>query len=138
MIISKKKKTIRFPTDIVEVLQHILDTEDEVDQNKEHFWVIGLNSGNVIQYIELTSLGIANRALVHPREVFRHAIQKGATAIIVAHNHTSGSITPSADDRQVTSQLKTAGEVIGINLLDHIIIGNGTTEHYSFLENKDL
>ena len=71
-------------TKVKEILQTILSFENEVDRDKEHFWAIGLNAMNGIEYIELVTLGILNTSLVHPREVFRFAILKGIAALIVA------------------------------------------------------
>lgn len=125
MLLSQKKQKISGPEAVANILQAMLDNEHEIDQQKEHFWVIGLNGANVIQYVDLVSLGLLNRTLVHPREVFRMAIAKGVNSIIVAHNHPSGSLEPSNDDLAVTKQLKAAGQVVGIEVLDHIILGEG-------------
>ncbi|MFA5508678.1 MAG: JAB domain-containing protein [Vulcanimicrobiota bacterium] len=136
MIVSQRKKQIGMPGDIVPVLQSILAAEHETDRDKEHFWVIGLNGANVIQYIELVSLGLINRTLVHPREVFRFAISKAVCSIIVAHNHPSGDPTPSADDLACTRQLVDAGQVVGIRVLDHVIM---TVEgHYFSMMEKGV
>lgn len=135
MIVSQNKKKIRCSSDVADILKTILSKEDKFDQDKEHFWVIGLNGTNVISYIDLVTLGINNRSLVHPREVFRHAITKGVNAVIIAHNHPSGELNPSQDDISITVQLKDAGEIIGIKLLDHVIVGNG---FYSFLEQHTI
>mgnify|MGYP001578471912 FL=1 len=89
----------------------------------EKFWVLCLNRKNrLIRRIESTS-GTATSSLVHPREVFREAIRLSAAAVIVAHNHPSGDPAPSRADIQVTRQLREAAKVIGIDLLDHIILG---------------
>lgn len=139
MLVSQKKKKISWPGDLVAPLYQILESECEVDQNKEHFWAIGLNNRNIIQYIELVSLGIVNRTLVHPREVFRMAIIKGVTSLIVSHNHPGGETHPSEDDLAVTRKLKDAGQIVGIKLLDHIIIGSGKFDgFYSFNEHSVL
>lgn len=135
MILSQQRKKIRWPLDVAPILHAILDQEDEIDRNKEHFWCIGLNGRNVIQYIELASLGIVNRSLVHPREVYRFAIMKGVQSLIIAHNHPSGDTMPSQDDIAVTRQLYDAGKIIGIKLLDHIIISDDKSRpFYSMLE----
>ncbi len=90
----------------------------------EKFWTISLNRKNrLIKLVEVTS-GTATASLVHPREVFREAIRVGAAAIIVAHNHPSGDPAPSRADIQVTRQLREAAKTVGIDLLDHVIIGN--------------
>ena len=122
--------------DIVSIFEAILNAECEVDQDKEHFWTIGLNSKNRIKYIELVSLGSLTSSLVHPREVFRLAVMKGVASIAAVHNHPSGDPAPSRDDIEITARLKKAGDILGIKMLDHIIIGKN--KHYSFLNNKLL
>ena len=77
-------------------------------------------------------MGILNRTIVHPREVFAEPITKRAAAIIVAHNHPSGNVDPSPEDREITNRLKAAGETLGIPLLDHIIFG--VKGYFSFVE----
>ena len=90
----------------------------------EKFWVLCLNRKNhLIKRVEITS-GTASSSLVHPREVFRQAIIASACAIIAVHNHPSGDPSPSTADIQVTRQLREASRTVGIDLLDHIIIGN--------------
>jgi DNA repair protein RadC len=117
-------------TKVKEILLAILNLENEVDQDKEHFWAIGLNSANSISYIELVTLGILNSSLVHPREVFRFAILKGVAAIVVAHNHPSCSIIPSIQDKEITNKLVASGKILDIPVLDHVIIAD--VGHYSF------
>ena len=124
MIVSEKKVRIYGPESVVLLIWSLLGKDDEFTRDQEHFYVVGLNGNHVSIYCELVTLGLANRTLVHPREVFRRAVSRGATAIIAVHNHPSGNIEPSADDRIITNQLKEAGEIIGINLLDHIIVDN--------------
>ena len=77
----------------------------------------------VVSYSIIT-IGIANQSLVHPREVFQRAILIGATAVVVAHNHPSGSLVPSQEDISVTNRLKEAGTLLGIQLLDHVIVSD--------------
>jgi len=108
---------------VAEVFRSILNSECEVDQQKEHFWVMGLNVKNRVQYIELVSLGILNESVIHPREVFRSAILKGISCLIFCHNHPSGESGPSEEDITVTKTLKEGGKILGIKILDHIIIG---------------
>lgn len=121
MIVFDKKVQINNPQDIARILQSILKSEDKVDQDKEHFYSIHLDSRNKIKLIELISLGTLNSSLVHPRETFRRAVQESSAQIIVAHNHPSGSIEPSDEDLEITNKLKKAGNILGIELLDHII-----------------
>jgi DNA repair protein RadC len=89
----------------------------------EKFWVLCLNRKNtLIKRIEVTS-GTASSCLVHPREVFRHAIVHGAVSIVCVHNHPSGDPSPSSADLQVTRQLREAARTVGVDMLDHVIIG---------------
>lgn len=91
--------------------------------NVEKMWILSLNNKNrLIKFAEITS-GIVNASIVHPREVFREAINNNATAIVAVHNHPSGDPAPSKQDIQVTRSLKEAGKTLGIDFLDHIIVG---------------
>lgn len=92
---------------------------------KEHLRGIYLNSHYRVIHDEVLSIGTINANLVHPREVFRPALEYGAAAVILVHNHPSGITTPSAADVEITEQLIAAGKIMGINLIDHVIIGNG-------------
>ena len=105
-----------------------------IDPNadREHFAAIYLDSKHVPLAWRVIAIGTATACLVHPREVFRPAIHVGATACIVVHNHPSGDKTPSAEDSNVTKRLSRVGELLGIPLLDHLIIGG--SEFFSFNE----
>jgi len=116
------KTSITNPEKVANILQKILKAEGRIDQDKEHFWVVGLNPRNVIKYLELVSLGTLDTNLVHPREVFRLAIVKAVAQIIIAHNHPSGNSQPSPEDVAITKQLVKAGKILGIEVIDHIII----------------
>lgn len=105
-------------------------------QCQERFAVLFLDSKNSLISTQVITVGIVNETLVHPREVFREAIRQSATNIIIAHNHPSGNLEPSPQDMQLTKQLLSASEIIGIPILDHLIIGNGN--HHSMRENCDL
>lgn len=94
-------------------------------RKKEIFKVIYLNTKNEITFTEDISIGNLNSSIVHPREVFRSAVKRGAASIIVIHNHPSGNPTPSQNDINVTKRLVEVGELIGIPVLDHLIIGDG-------------
>lgn len=91
--------------------------------DREHFIVLHLNAKNRLLAKEIISIGSLNTSIVHPREVFRGAVMHGSTAIIIAHNHPSGDTTPSHEDKEITSRLCAAGELLGIRVLDHIIVG---------------
>ena len=90
---------------------------------QECFVVIAMNTKNKVIEKHLISLGTLNSSLVHPRECFRALIQSNAAAWICCHNHPSGDPAPSAEDIKITRQLVSAGEVMGIKLLDHVVIG---------------
>ncbi len=89
---------------------------------KEHLRGIYLNSHNRIVHDEVISIGTINTNIVHPREVFRPAVEYAAAAVVLAHNHPSNSVTPSTQDIDITEQLIQAGKILGINVLDHVII----------------
>jgi len=132
MEIKVKEKRVENPVQVAKIIREVLNKEQENDQKKEHFWVIGLNSRNRIEYLELVSLGSLNSSIVEPREVFRLAIMKRVASIILGHNHPSGDVEPSEDDLTMTGRLKGAGEILGIEVQDHIIIGG--KRHFSFKE----
>ncbi len=117
---------IETPADLLPHVRHY------ADRKQEHFLCASINGANEILNIRVVSIGLIDRTPVHPREVFADALMDRASAIIVAHNHPSGSLQPSVADVDVTAQLKAAGVVLGITLLDHIIFNrNG---YFSFLE----
>jgi DNA repair protein RadC len=102
------------------------------DKAKEHFKLVLLNSRNRILRISSVSIGTLTTSLVHPREVFRDAITHSAASVVLAHNHPSGDPEPSEDDLKMTRKLVESGKIIGIEVIDHIIIGKNN--HYSFRE----
>ena len=124
MIIHLKDltKIVSEPKAIWNITKDLLMAEDLIDQDKEHLWVFHLNSRNQIKLIELVSLGILNSSLIHPREVFTRAVGERAAQIIIAHNHPSGEVTPSEDDLVITKRLVKAGEILGIELIDHLVV----------------
>ncbi len=93
---------------------------------KEQFHILLLDSKNRILREVLISEGSLTQSIVHPREVFVQAVRDSAAAIILVHNHPSGDPTPSREDREITRRLKEAGDLLGIRVLDHVIIGDGT------------
>ena len=101
-------------------------------KKKEHFCVFFLNTQNQIVGREIVSIGTLNASLIHPRETFRTAIIKNCSAVIVAHNHPSGGLEPSAEDLHVTKRLVDAGCLLGIEVLDHVIVT--AQSHASFKE----
>lgn len=93
---------------------------------KEFFQVLMLNTKNEIIMIDNVSVGNLNSAIVHPREVFSRAIKKSASSVILVHNHPSGNPQPSREDIDLTNRLMESGKILGIEVLDHIIIGDGS------------
>ncbi len=104
-----------------EVLAY-LDSLDITSADREVFVVLHLDTRNRVVAHETTSIGSQNASLVHPREVFKAAILKGATSIILAHNHPSGDPAPSKEDIDLTHRLVEAGGLMGIQVLDHVVV----------------
>ena len=121
---------ITHPSD---VYQHLMRYTKE---RQEHMLVITLNGAHMVMKIHVVSIGIMNRALVHPREVFYPAIKDNAAAIVLAHNHPSGNLQPSQEDKSITDRIGQAGKLLGIPMLDHLIISPGG--YYSALESGEL
>lgn len=117
---------IETPADLLPHIHHY------ADRKQEHFLCASINGANEILNIRVVSIGLIDRSPVHPREVFADALADRASAVIVAHNHPSGGLEPSPSDIAITAQLKAAGAILGIELLDHIIFNR--TGYFSFLE----
>ncbi|CAG7655340.1 DNA repair protein RadC [Paenibacillus allorhizosphaerae] len=111
--------TIRSPQDVATLL-----SEDLRYLQKEHFVCLFLNTKNHVVGQETLSMGSLNASIVHPREIFRAAIKRSSASIVCAHNHPSGDPTPSPEDIQITKRLVQAGDIIGIEVLDHVVIGD--------------
>lgn len=123
---AKPPVKITRPDDIIPELSDIRT------KPQEHFVCITMNGAGEVLGNRIITIGLLNHSLVHPREVFCDAITDRAASIIVAHNHPSGSLEPSAQDIAITTQLKEAGALIGIQLLDHLIVTK--TGHLSMRE----
>jgi DNA repair protein RadC len=124
--IPKISSSIAGPGNIAEIFRAVLNAESDCDKDKEHFWIVGTTTRNNIKYIELVALGTLNQALVHPREVFRMAILQASSSIITVHNHPSGDPSPSEEDIKLTKRLCEAGKILGIETLDHVIVGTNS------------
>ncbi|NMA01264.1 MAG: DNA repair protein RadC [Clostridia bacterium] len=109
--------------------------EDMRHYDREHFKTLLLNTKNQVINIETISIGNLNSSLVHPRELFKSAIKRSAAAIILVHNHPSGDPRPSREDINITKRIIEAGNILGIEVLDHIIIGDKV---FCSLKEKDL
>lgn len=124
-------RRISEPKDIVDLGKKFLDELD-----REELIVACLNAKNEVNSINVVSIGSLNNSIVHPREVFKIAILSNAASIVMIHNHPSGDVTPSKEDKEITLRIKESGTILGIKLLDHIIIGNDT--YYSFKEHDEV
>ncbi|QHJ71580.1 RadC family protein [Planococcus halotolerans] len=113
------KFTIRSPKDAASYLM-----ADMTSLKQEHFVVLFLNIKNQVLHRQTIFVGSLNASIVHPREIFREAVRRSAASIVCAHNHPSGNPAPSPEDIAVTKRLMEAGSIVGIELLDHIIIGD--------------
>ena len=114
-------RQILSPNDAYEMIKEQLEGLD-----REQFIIACLNTKNEPTNITVVSVGTLNKAIIHPREVFKTAILSNAASIMAFHNHPSGETTPSQQDIQLTNRLYEAGELLGIKLLDHLIIGDGS------------
>lgn len=117
--------TVKTPHDAAKIFVPLLRSE-----KKEQFYVMLLNIKNKLLGVERISLGTLNSTLAEPRDVFALAMSKNAAALILAHNHPSGDPAPSTDDKSTTRRMIEAGDVLGIKVLDHIIVGAG--RYYNF------
>lgn len=109
-------ESIRNPQDVVELMSQ------EAKADRETFWVLHLNTHRHVILKELVSLGTINVTSVHPREIFKRAIVSGSDTIITVHNHPSGNLEPSKEDKEIWNRLRKAGKIIGIPVMDNFII----------------
>lgn len=123
-------RRIRVPQDILPAIAHYSD------RPQEYFICASLNGAHEVTHTRVVSIGLVNRTMVHPREVFAEPLKDRAAAIICAHNHPSGNTDPSPEDVEVTEMIREAGRILGIELLDHVIFS--AKGYYSFAENKKL
>jgi DNA repair protein RadC len=121
---------IETPADLLPHIRHY------ADRRQEYLLCASINGANEVLNIRVVSIGLVDRSPAHPREVFADALMDRASAVIIAHNHPAGSLEPSLADIETTRQLKAAGTVVGITLLDHIIFNR--TDYLSFLESGKL
>lgn len=124
------RKSLNSPYDAAEIFREYY--EENFDMDKEHFSIIMVNTKNKIIGINIVSMGTLKQTLVHPREVFRPAVIASASKIFLCHNHPSGGPTQSKEDIAITKRLKEAGKILGIEVLDHIILGDN--KYKSLLE----
>lgn len=123
------QKKFTTPADVYEKFTFL------VDECKEYFYVLHLDGKNRILCLDLVSIGSLNQSIVHPREVFKSSLLSSAASLILIHNHPTLSLQPSSEDIEITKRLVECGNLLGIKVLDHIIIGDG---FYSFAENHRI
>jgi len=121
-----RDRRISSPADAWQLVRHF------ADRKQERFLCCTLNGAHDVLAVRVITLGLANRTIVHPREVFAEAVADRACAILIAHNHPSGRLEPSREDQDITGRLSDAGELLGIPLLDHLIFSQ--ERYYSMME----
>jgi DNA repair protein RadC len=124
--IKPKGLKIQHPSEVLPIIKHY------ADRRQEHFLCISLNGANEVLEVRVITIGLVDQSHVHPREVFADVIVDRASAVIIAHNHPSGQLEPSREDTEVTQRIKVAGDILGIELLDHIVFAQ--EGYYSFAE----
>ena len=138
-VVREQKSSYRRPTlntKITSANDVYIHLSEYRDLEREHFVAVSLDGASRVISTRVISIGTLNQSLVHPREVFRPAIIDNSAGIIVAHNHPSGQLEPSTEDRRVTKRLKEVGKLMGIELLDHLILT--VDDYYSFSEEGEL
>lgn len=116
-----KTRQVKSPKDVVDTLQELIG-----DNDREELILFTLDTKNQINAIHTVSVGSLNASIVHPREVFKLAIVSNPASIIIAHDHPSGNPVESKEDINITKRIKEAGKILGIELLDHIIVGDNS------------
>jgi DNA repair protein RadC len=127
---NPERPVVSSPADVERILRGRIANLD-----RENFVAMLLNIKNEVVETPTISVGTLSASLVHPREVFKPAIRASAASVILAHNHPSGKVEPSREDREVTVRLAEAAKILGIELLDHVIVGDG---HFSMKEHGML
>ena len=129
-VLIPERRKIRSPCDILPIVDRFLDRPQEC------FLALSLNGAHEVLSARVVTIGLVNRTVVHPREVFADPLTDRAASVILAHNHPSGSLEPSAEDVEVTRRMRSAGQLLGIPVLDHVIFSR--RGYYSFLEHDEL
>lgn len=118
------KRYIEGTDDVYNIMKNVLLRDNKIDQEKEHFWIVGMNLAGYILYIELIALGSYKSVDVEPMNVFRVAVMKNASRVIAVHNHPSGRLSPSVTDKDITDRLIQVGQILNIEFVDHLIISS--------------
>jgi DNA repair protein RadC len=118
----------RASEDVERIARSIYGT---LDADKEHFILLAMNNKNRVNGFKVISTGSLTASLVHPREVWRAALYLCAAAVVFVHNHPSGDPAPSQEDQELTRRLKETGDMLGIRVLDHVVLGDGRVFSFS-------
>ncbi|WP_258538882.1 JAB domain-containing protein [Flagellimonas abyssi] len=129
---QEQKIKVLNSADIYAIMQQVLLRENKIRRNQEHFWVVGLNHNNKILFVELIGLGASNRVNADPPDVFRMAIYKLASKLILVHNHPSGTHEVTDADITFTDHMLKVGKLIKVEVLDHLVITE--TNYTSFAD----
>jgi DNA repair protein RadC len=121
---------IKHPSDIYQVVRH------HADRRQERFICLSLNGAHEVLAVRIVTIGLVNRTIVHPREVYADPILDRASAVVVAHNHPSGQLRPSEEDEEITLRLRAAADILGIKFLDHLIFSE--SGYYSYSQENRL
>ncbi len=113
-----RERHVSCPADAWQLVRHF------DDRKQERFLCCTLNGAHDVIAVRVVTIGLVNRTIVHPREIFSEAVADRACAIFVAHNHPSGRLEPSLEDKEITDRLKSAGDILGIPLIDHIVFSH--------------
>ena len=132
---KEQKIKVLNSADIYAIMQQVMLRENKIRRNQEHFWVVGLNNNNKILFVELIGLGASNRVNADPPDVFRMAIYKLASKLILVHNHPSGSHEVTDADLNFTDHMLKVGKLIHVEVLDHLVI---TETSYTSFEDRGI
>jgi len=121
---------VRHPSEIFSLVRH------NADRKQERFVSVSMNGAHEVLAVRVVTVGLVNRTIVHPREVFADLIQDRASSFVVAHNHPSGQLSPSPEDNEITDRLGKAARILGLNFLDHLIFSQ--TDFYSYRQSGKL
>nr|VFK68984.1 MAG: DNA repair protein RadC [Candidatus Kentron sp. UNK]VFK73764.1 MAG: DNA repair protein RadC [Candidatus Kentron sp. UNK] len=112
--------------DVFDIMRRILLREERIDQDKEHFWMVGLDPSNRLLFIELVVIGGSYSATIRPAETFRVAVWKNAAKVVLVHNHPGEAVKPSDEDKDITDRLIQVGRILNIEVVDHLVIASET------------
>lgn len=133
MLIEKdwEDRKIQCPEDLASVFLEIISDLEEYEKDKEHIWVVGMDTSGKIKYIDLVAIGSLSHCLFHPREIFRMAVHQAVHSIMVVHNHPSNNVEPSREDYTMLEKLTDSGKILGIPVVDSLIFQSEGQEYYS-------